>query len=104
MNIEIVIETSISSLFTVHPEYIARFTRLQGLNLSNVMDSEGMVHYARTLIEKLVNMIKAGADDVQLKTLTDISGKAHQPRNVTKAEFGVSFNYSSHSNQIDLFY
>ncbi|CAL8087854.1 unnamed protein product [Calicophoron daubneyi] len=76
-----------TKLLTAHPEYISHFTKLKGLTLDNVFQSEAIKHYATTLVDSLVAMLKASADEAELKKLLEKSGKDHTTRNVNKAEF-----------------
>ncbi|CAL8087863.1 unnamed protein product [Calicophoron daubneyi] len=76
-----------TALFKAHPEYISHFSRLQGLNASNVMQSEGIKHYATTLIDATVNLLSAAANGKELEGVTKKYGQDHVTRQVNQAEF-----------------
>ncbi|CAL8087860.1 unnamed protein product [Calicophoron daubneyi] len=76
-----------TALFKAHPEYISHFSRLQGLDASNVMKSEGIKHYATTLVEAVVKMLDEAADKNKLDAVTKKYGQDHVTRQVTKTEF-----------------
>ncbi|OON21293.1 globin [Opisthorchis viverrini] len=73
-----------------HPEYIQYFSKLNGLTIDNVFESEGIKYYGRTLVDEIVKMLTAGADDEKLKQVLHDSGKAHTARNIDNATFMVS--------------
>ncbi|KER23640.1 hypothetical protein T265_08533 [Opisthorchis viverrini] len=70
-----------------HPEYIQYFSKLNGLTIDNVFESEGIKYYGRTLVDEIVKMLTAGADDEKLKQVLHDSGKAHTARNIDNATF-----------------
>ncbi|GAA32735.1 Globin-3 [Clonorchis sinensis] len=70
-----------------HPEYIQHFSKLNGLTIDNVFESEGIKYYGRTLVDEIVKMLTAGADDEKLQQLLHDSGKAHTARNIDNAKF-----------------
>ncbi|CAL8087857.1 unnamed protein product [Calicophoron daubneyi] len=76
-----------TKLLTAHPEYISHFTKLEGLTLDNVFQSEAIKYYATKLVDSLVAMLTASADEVELKKLLDQSANYHTNRNVNKEEF-----------------
>ena len=75
------------TLFAAHPEYIAYFSKLQGLTKDNVGQSEGIKYYGRTLSDALIAMIKAAGNQSALDAMILQSGKDHAQRKVTKSEF-----------------
>ncbi|CAH8662854.1 unnamed protein product [Dicrocoelium dendriticum] len=76
-----------TKLFTAYPQHINLFSRLQGLDITNVVQSEGIKYYGRTLIDDIVKMVKAAADDAQFKKAVEENGENHVTRNVTKDQF-----------------
>ena len=79
-------------LFHAHPEYISHFSRLHDLTIDNVMQSDGVRHYARTLIEAVTQMLKSASNKVELEKLMVQYGNDHTSRRVSKAEFLVSLS------------
>ncbi|KAF5405739.1 Myoglobin [Paragonimus heterotremus] len=75
------------ALLTAKPEYIPLFSKLQGLTIDNVFQSEGIKYYARTLVEDLVKMLKTAAKDDELQKVLVQSGHQHTSRKVTKQQF-----------------
>ncbi|CAL8087844.1 unnamed protein product [Calicophoron daubneyi] len=87
---EHILETGLgaySALFHAHPEYISHFSRLHNLTIDNVMQSDGVRHYTRTLIEAVTQMLKSASNEVELEKLMVQYGKDHTSRRVSKAEF-----------------
>nr|P80721.2 RecName: Full=Globin-3; AltName: Full=Myoglobin [Paramphistomum epiclitum] len=85
-----IVETGLGAyhaLFTAHPQYIIHFSRLEGHTIENVMQSEGIKHYARTLTEAIVHMLKEISNDAEVKKIAAQYGKDHTSRKVTKDEF-----------------
>ncbi|CAH8662925.1 unnamed protein product [Dicrocoelium dendriticum] len=72
---------------TAYPQYIALFSRLQGLDINNVFQSDGIKYYGRTFVDDIVKFVQAAADDAQFKKALEDNGKAHTTRNVTKDQF-----------------
>lgn len=79
-----------NSLFSAKPEYMPLFSKLQGLNISNYKQSEGIKYYGRTLVDDLVKFVQAGAQDAEYQKLIDDSIAQHRKRNVNKEQFLVS--------------
>ncbi|KAA3680141.1 uncharacterized protein DEA37_0008335 [Paragonimus westermani] len=75
------------TLLTAKPEYIQLFSKLQGLTVDNVFQSEGLKYYARTLVEDLVKMLTVAAKDDELQKVLVSSGHQHTTRKVTKQQF-----------------
>ncbi|CAH8587482.1 unnamed protein product [Schistosoma turkestanicum] len=69
------------------PEYICKFSRLQGLDVSNFAQSEGLKYYARTLVGALVPIIKAGANKFELDKLCLKEAVEHRTRQVNNQTF-----------------
>ncbi|KAA0193472.1 Globin-3 [Fasciolopsis buskii] len=75
------------ALFSAKPEYMPLFSKLQGLNISNYKQSEGIKYYGRTLVDDLVKFVQAGAQDAEYQKLIDDSIAQHRKRNVNKEQF-----------------
>ncbi|CAL8087832.1 unnamed protein product [Calicophoron daubneyi] len=75
------------ALFTAYPQYISHFSRLEGHTIDNVMQSDGIEHYARTLVEAIAHMLKEASNDAEIKKVAAQYGKDHTTRKVTKDEF-----------------
>ncbi|CAH8675703.1 Globin-3 [Schistosoma haematobium] len=69
------------------PEYICKFSRLQGLDVSNFAQSEGLKYYARTLVAALVPIIKAAANKCELDKLCMDEANMHRNRQVNEQIF-----------------
>ena len=76
-----------NALFHAHPEYIHHFKRLQGLTIDNVMQSQGVLHYAKTLVNAIVDMLKhvRVADEIEPRMIK--YGKDHAGGTLTREEF-----------------
>ncbi|KAA3680140.1 uncharacterized protein DEA37_0008336 [Paragonimus westermani] len=74
-------------LFTAHPEYITLFSKLQGLTLDNVMQSEGIKYYGRTLATELKLIVTNAANASELEAILVKNSKDHSTRNVTSDQF-----------------
>nr|P80722.2 RecName: Full=Globin; AltName: Full=Myoglobin [Isoparorchis hypselobagri] len=90
-----------TELFAAHPEYIKKFSRLQEATPANVMAQDGAKYYAKTLINDLVELLKASTDEATLNTaIARTATKDHKPRNVSGAEFQtgepIFIKYFSH--------
>ncbi|KAF8568373.1 hypothetical protein P879_01080 [Paragonimus westermani] len=77
------------ALLCAKPEYIQMFTKLQGLTVDNVFQSEGIKYYAKTLVEDLVKMLMAAVQDDELQSVLVHSGHQHTSRKVNKQQFMV---------------
>ncbi|KAF7261778.1 hypothetical protein EG68_01358 [Paragonimus skrjabini miyazakii] len=75
------------ALLCAKPEYIQMFTKLQGLTVDNVFQSEGIKYYAKTLVEDLVKMLMAAAQDDEMQKVLVHSGHQHTSRKVNKQQF-----------------
>ncbi|CAH8662873.1 unnamed protein product [Dicrocoelium dendriticum] len=73
--------------FTAYPQHINLFSRLQGLDVTNVFQSEGIKHYARALIDGIVKIVNSAAEDAQFKNAVEANAVLHATRNVTKNQF-----------------
>nr|CAX75468.1 Globin-3 [Schistosoma japonicum] len=69
------------------PEYICKFSRLQGLDASNVAQSEGIKYYARTFVAAFVPMIQAAANKCELDKLCLEEAILHRTRPVDEKIF-----------------
>ncbi|CAH8874335.1 unnamed protein product [Trichobilharzia szidati] len=69
------------------PEYIPKFSRLQGLDESNFAQSEGIKYYARTLIDALVPILQAAANKNELDKLCLNEAVLHRTRQVSEETF-----------------
>ncbi|CAH8669096.1 unnamed protein product [Heterobilharzia americana] len=69
------------------PEYICKFSRLQGLDESNVAQSEGIKYYAKTLVDALVPIVLAAANKSELDKLCLNEAVYHRTRQVTEETF-----------------
>ncbi|CAL8087851.1 unnamed protein product [Calicophoron daubneyi] len=76
-----------NKLFHAHPEYIQYFSRLEGLTIDNVMQSEGVKHYAETLVRAITQMAKVATDEKELKKYMAQYGKDHAEKELSRAEF-----------------
>ncbi|KAF6768145.1 hypothetical protein AHF37_09132 [Paragonimus kellicotti] len=75
------------ALLCAKPEYIQMFTKLQGLTVDNVFQSEGIKYYAKTLVEDLVKMLMSASQDDEIQKLLIHSGNQHTSRKVNKQQF-----------------
>lgn len=78
------------SFLKAKPEYICKFSRLQGLDVSNFAQSEGLKYYARTFVAALVPIIKAAANKCELDKLCMDEANVHRNRQVNEQIFLVS--------------
>ncbi|THD25869.1 Myoglobin 2 [Fasciola hepatica] len=78
------------ALFNAKPDYIQLFSKLQGLDNSNVRQSEGFKYYGRTYVEDLLKFIHAAANEAEYQKLIGTSAEQHKTRKVNKEQFLVS--------------
>ncbi|CAH8677927.1 unnamed protein product [Schistosoma rodhaini] len=69
------------------PEYICKFSRLQGLDVSNFAQTEGLKYYARTFVSALLPIIKAAANKCELDKLCLNEAVVHRNRQVNEQIF-----------------
>ncbi|KAK4474294.1 hypothetical protein MN116_000381, partial [Schistosoma mekongi] len=69
------------------PEYISKFSRLQGLDVSNFAQSEGIKYYARTFVAAFVPMVQAAANKCELDKLCLEEAILHRTRQVDEKTF-----------------
>ncbi|TPP66824.1 Globin-3 [Fasciola gigantica] len=75
------------ALFNAKPDYIPLFSKLQGLDNSNVRQSEGIKYYGRTYVEDLLKFIHAAANEAEYQKLIDTNAEQHKTRKVNKEQF-----------------
>ncbi|KAF6773784.1 hypothetical protein AHF37_06201 [Paragonimus kellicotti] len=77
-----------TALFAVRPEFIQMFRRLQGMTMEQIAKSDGLRHHGIALVDGLVKLVVAGADDERLAKECALNGRIH--RRVPKADFQFS--------------
>ncbi|KAA3680143.1 uncharacterized protein DEA37_0008340 [Paragonimus westermani] len=74
------------ALFKAKPEYIQLFSKLQGLNIDNVFQSEGIKYYAGTLVAELVKTFTVAAKEEELRKALLHTAQQHTSRNLNKQQ------------------
>jgi hypothetical protein len=78
-----------SSLFHAHPDHISHFSKLEGLTIDNVFESEAIKHYATAVVDSFVSLLSIASDEAELKNRLDKHGEEYIRRKVEKQVFLV---------------